>query len=75
MLHCDEQIQTPVLNVSAVSEIVCLFVGCLTSQQHASVSQGPHTTDNKIGTLLPPLPGAWCIRVSARTGWPCDWVR
>ena len=25
---------------------VCLFVGCLTSQQHASVSQGPICSDN-----------------------------
>ena len=25
---------------------VCLFVGCLTSQQHASVSQGPVCSDN-----------------------------
>ena len=25
---------------------VCLFVGCLTSQQHASVSQGRICTDN-----------------------------
>ena len=28
------------------SKIVCLFVGCLTSQQHASVSQGRICTDN-----------------------------
>ena len=27
-------------------EIVCLFVGCLSSQQHASVSQGRICTDN-----------------------------
>ena len=27
-------------------ETVCLFVGCLTSQQHASVSQGRICTDN-----------------------------
>ena len=26
--------------------LVCLFVGCLTSQQHASVSQGRISTDN-----------------------------
>ena len=26
--------------------MVCLFVGCLTSQQHASVSQGRICTDN-----------------------------
>ena len=30
----------------AISEIVCLFVGCLTSYQHASVSQGRICTDN-----------------------------
>ena len=28
------------------SEFVCLFVGCLTSQQHASVSQGWICSDN-----------------------------
>ena len=28
------------------SELVCLFVGCLTSQQHVSVSQGRICTDN-----------------------------
>ena len=28
------------------TQFVCLFVGCLTSQQHASVSQGRICTDN-----------------------------
>ena len=32
--------------VTKVSEFVCLFVGCLTSQQHASVSQGRICSDN-----------------------------
>ena len=30
---------------AAIAEIVCLFVGCLTSQQHASVSQGRICSD------------------------------
>ena len=36
------------LQSSVVDEpgIVCLFVGCLTSQQHASVSQGLICSDN-----------------------------
>ena len=31
---------------ASVFESVCLFVGCLTSQQHASVSQGRICSDN-----------------------------
>ena len=34
-----------------------------------------HTSDLKIGTPVATLPGAWCYRVSAGTGWPNDWVR
>ena len=30
-----------------------------------------HTNDFKIGTPVATLPGAWCLRVSAGTGWPC----
>ena len=29
-----------------------------------------HTSDLKIGTPVATLPGAWCNRVSAGTGWP-----
>ena len=29
-----------------------------------------HTSDLKIGTPVATLPGAWCCRVSAGTGWP-----
>ena len=29
-----------------------------------------HTSDFKIGTPVATLPGAWCYRVSAGTGWP-----
>ena len=29
-----------------------------------------HTSDLKIGTPVVTLPGAWCYRVSAGTGWP-----
>ena len=29
-----------------------------------------HTGDLKIGTPVATLPGAWCYRVSAGTGWP-----
>ena len=34
------------INVWLTGEEVCLLVGCLTSQQHASVSQGRICTDN-----------------------------
>ena len=33
-------------NGQSTGRFVCLFVGCLTSQQHASVSQGRICTDN-----------------------------
>ena len=36
---CDYR-YTVFVNVRVGVEFVCLFVGCLTSQQHASVSQG-----------------------------------
>ena len=29
-----------------------------------------HTNDLKVGTPVAALPGAWCYRVSAGTGWP-----
>ena len=29
-----------------------------------------HTSDLKIDTPVPTLPGTWCYRVSAGTGWP-----
>ena len=32
--------------VASVGHIVCLFVGCLTSQQHVSVSHGRICSDN-----------------------------
>ena len=34
------------LHATLMCHIVCLFVGCLMSQQHASVSQGRICTDN-----------------------------
>ena len=33
-------------------------------------SGSSHTSDLNIGTPEATLPGAWCYRVSARTGWP-----
>ena len=33
-------------------------------------SGSSHTKDLKIGTPVATLPGAWCCRVSAGTGWP-----
>ena len=33
-------------------------------------SVSSHTSDLKIGTPVATLPGAWCNRVSAETGWP-----
>ena len=33
-------------------------------------SGSSHTSDLKIGTPVATLPGAWCYRVSAGTGWP-----
>ena len=32
-------------------------------------SGSSHTSDLKIGTPVATLPGAWCYRVSAGTGW------
>ena len=32
-------------------------------------SRSSHTTDLKLGTSAATLPGAWCYRVSAGTGW------
>ena len=32
-------------------------------------SGSSHTSDLKIGTAVATLPGAWCYRVSAGTGW------
>ena len=33
-------------------------------------SGSSHTSDLKIGTPVATLPGAWCYRASAGTGWP-----
>ena len=33
-------------------------------------SGSSHTSDLKIGTSVATLPGAWCYRVGAWTGWP-----
>ena len=33
-------------------------------------SGSSQTSDSKIGTPVATLPGAWCYRVSAGTGWP-----
>ena len=33
-------------------------------------SESSHTSDFKIGAPVATLPGAWCYRVSTRTGWP-----
>ena len=49
LAHPNNRIQTPGQPVPAVTlqrVAVCLFVGCLTSQQQASVSQGRICTDN-----------------------------
>ena len=34
------------------------------------LSRSSHTSDLKIGTPVATLPGTWCYRVSAGTGWP-----
>ena len=45
----------------------------------ADFSRLSQTSDFKLGTPAATLPGVWCYRVSAGTGWPvsvyCDWVR
>ena len=41
-----QTVKTLVVCVSFVDRVVCLLVGCLTSQQHASVSQGRICSDN-----------------------------
>ena len=33
-------------------------------------SGSSHASDLNIGTPVATLPGTWCYRVSARTGWP-----
>ena len=33
-------------------------------------SGSSHTNDLRIGTPVATLPGAWCYRVTAGTGWP-----
>ena len=33
-------------------------------------SWSSHTSDLEIGTPVATLPGTWCYRVSAGTGWP-----
>ena len=33
-------------------------------------SGSSHTSDLTIGTPMATLPGTWCFRVSAGTGWP-----
>ena len=40
------------------------------SRLRRDFSGSSHTSDLKIGTLVATLPGAWCYRVSAGTGWP-----
>ena len=42
------------------------FNSCL----HLDFSQSSHTSNFKIGTPVATLPGAWCERGSAGTGWP-----
>ena len=34
------------------------------------ISGSSHTSDLKIGTPVATLPGVWCFRVSAGSGWP-----
>ena len=34
------------------------------------LSGSSHTSDYKIGTSVATLPGVWCYRISAGTGWP-----
>ena len=40
------------------------------SRSRRGFSGSSHTSDVKIGTPVTALPGAWCYRVSAGTGWP-----
>ena len=44
--HADLSQQQILLQCQLNSKFVCLLVGCLTSQQHASVSQGRICSDN-----------------------------
>ena len=37
---------------------------------HQDISGLSHASDFKIGFQVATLPGAWCYRVSAGTGWP-----
>ena len=55
-----------VVKVSASREEVLGFKSGL----HHDFSGSSHTNDLKIGTPVATLPGAWCYRVSAGTGWP-----
>ena len=41
------------------------------SRLRRDYSGASHISDLKIGTPVATLPGAWCYRVSAGTGWPC----
>ena len=43
---CDKMNRSVMLEHLHAKHSICLFVGCLTSQQHASVSQGRICTDN-----------------------------
>ena len=40
------------------------------SRLRRDFSGSSHTSDLKIGIPVATLPGAWCYRVSAGTGWP-----
>ena len=44
--HLTQSQYTDTGPTSLLSSVVCLFVGCLSSQQHASVSQGRICSDN-----------------------------
>ena len=60
---------------------LCLLPPCWSPSQERKIpspnpacagifSKSSHTSDLKIGTPAATLPGAWCYRVSAGTGWP-----
>ena len=56
-----------VVKVSASTSEDLEFDSCL---GHGDFSGSNHSSDLKIGTPVATLPGAWCSRVSAWTGWP-----
>ena len=56
-----------VVKASTLRVVDLGFDSCL---RCGNFSGSSHASDLKIGTLVATLPGAWCYRVSAGTGWP-----